>query len=72
MKKGDKIWITCEKQRVKGWIILVSPNQVSLMIGFEAMLSGHVGMMPILRNEEDGIYRALFNDAEVKIEARED
>jgi len=68
MKTGDRIKITCEGRQVEGEILMASSNQKSLMIGFEAMLSGHVGMMPVLLHE-DGVYRSIINEVEVELEA---
>lgn len=70
MERGDKIWITCEGRKVKGQITLASPNKISLMLSFEAMLAGHVIMMPVLRDEK-GVYRSILNNVEVQIEPRE-
>ena len=53
---------------VEGHVIYGSDNRASLMLGFEAILDGgFVGMMPVLLGE-DGVYRNIFTNHEVKIE----
>ena len=69
MKTGDAVMITCDGRCVPGEIVLASDNQASLMLRFEAMLHGHVGMMPVLR-DPGGIYRTLIGDHPVFIEPR--
>lgn len=65
-KNGDEVLIEYEGRSVPGWIILASPNSVSLMLGFEAMLGGHVGMMPVLRHD-DGVYRSIISEEAVRL-----
>ncbi|HYK65435.1 MAG TPA: hypothetical protein VEY94_10840 [Patescibacteria group bacterium] len=67
---GDLVWITCEGRTVEGEIILASENNVSLALGFEAILAGHVGKMPVLLHD-DGKYRSLIGNVEVAIRKRE-
>lgn len=68
LKTGDKVQIKCTGALfpVDGWVIFASPNGRSLMLGFEAILHGHVGMMPVLQGE-DGVYRSLIGNLEVII-----
>lgn len=63
---GDEVLIEYEDRSVSGWIVLASPNSISLMLGFEAMLGGHVGMMPVLCHD-DGIYRSIVTEKPVKL-----
>lgn len=53
-------------------MLLGSDNRRSLMLSFEAVLDGSVGMMPVLCDEEDCSkpcrYRNLITDHEVHIE----
>ena len=65
-KQGDVITIACDGRSVEGVILLASKNGASLMIGFEAILHGHVGMMPLARGD-DGVYRSIMDDTEVAI-----
>ncbi|ARL77585.1 hypothetical protein BOC55_35255 [Burkholderia pseudomallei] len=66
-QRGDAVWITCGSITVLGTIVLASENNVSLMLGFEAVLEGHIGAMPVFRHQ-DGIYRSIINDVAVHIE----
>lgn len=63
-RSGDAVMITCDGETIEGTILLASPNSVSLMLGFEAILAEHVGMMPVLRHK-DGVYRSIVNRTEV-------
>ena len=58
MKTGDAVSITYDGRTVPGTIKLASPNGRSLMLEFDAMLGGFVGMMPVLA-DDDGAYRDL-------------
>lgn len=51
LKQGDHIEIRCDGRRIDGRVIFGSPNGQSLMISFDAMLRGFVGMMPVLWHE---------------------
>jgi len=61
LQTGDAVKITYEGRTVDGFVIMASPNGRSLLVKFEAMLGGYVGMMPIL----DG--RDVFNDKPVTL-----
>jgi hypothetical protein len=67
-KKGDLVLIGCDDRSVEGHIILASDNQESLMLGFEAILDGHVGMMPVLL--QDGVYRSIVTGQAVAVMPR--
>lgn len=69
MKRGDKVNITCALQTVPGEVILASKNGRSLILGFEAILDGHVTLMPVLRCE-DGSYQALLTGSAVLLDPR--
>jgi hypothetical protein len=69
LRTGDEIMIEYEGRRVPGLIALASSNERSLMITFDAMIDGHVGMMPLLRDEH-GVYRSLATKKPVKITPR--
>ena len=68
-RKGERVWITCEGRRVEGVVLIASSNGKSLALGFEALLAGHVGVMPVLR-DHDGTYRSLAGEVEVTIEKK--
>lgn len=63
---GDNVLIECDGRAVAGHVVFASSNGKSLMLGFEALLDGHVGMMPVLR-DDDGVYRSILNGVVVKI-----
>src|SRR5258707_1239590 len=48
-EKGDAITITCGDRIVTGKIDLISKNQVSAVVTYDALLGGHAGMMPVMR-----------------------
>lgn len=66
MKKGDTVEISCLDRTVTGTLLLASENERSLMLLFEAILDGHVGMMPVFMGD-DGVYRALATGTKVTI-----
>lgn len=66
VKKGDTVELTVDDRTVEALVLLASPNGRSLVLGFEAILDGHVGKMPIF-NDDKGTYRALITGKEVQI-----
>jgi hypothetical protein len=60
LKTGDHVVITYATRTVRGVVRLASPNGRSLILEFDAMLGGFVGMMPVLQDETTGEYRDLF------------
>jgi hypothetical protein len=69
LKRGDFVWLTCGERTVEAMVLLRSMNGRSLMLGFDAMLDGHLGMMPVLQGE-DGVYRALVTQKVIEIKER--
>ena len=65
---GETVRITCAGRTLVGEIVFASGNGRSLMLGFEAILEGHVGMMPVLR-DDDSTYRSIMNGVAVMLEA---
>jgi hypothetical protein len=47
-KTGESVQITCEGRTVPGVVWRATANGVSLMLEFEAVLAGHVAMMPVV------------------------
>jgi len=70
MKRGDFVWIERDGQRERAMVTLASENGNSLMVMFDAMFHGYVGMMPLLR--EGGVYRDLFEGKTLKVEKIEE
>jgi hypothetical protein len=68
-KTGDAVLIECEGRRVPGEVVFASGNGVSLMLGFEAVLAGHVGMMPVLRDDK-GAYQSIMTGHAVALSVR--
>jgi hypothetical protein len=68
MKTGAPIWIGFDGRTVEGTVMMASDNGRSLFLAFEAMLGGHVGMMPVLL--EDGVYRSIITGEAVTITER--
>lgn len=66
--KGDLIRVTAFGQTCDAVVSLASANGVSLMIQFDAMLGGYVGMMPVVWNDESAQYEELFRGAAIQIE----
>jgi hypothetical protein len=69
LKTGDQIAITFEGRTVGGRVEFASSNGKSVMISFEAILGGFVGMMPVSR-EDDGTYTLVFGGAPIVIKPR--
>lgn len=50
-RTGDKVTICCAGCTVPGHVILAAGNGKALMLGFDGILDGHVGMMPVLADD---------------------
>lgn len=70
IRTGDTVMLTCEGRSVVARVVLASANGVSLFLQFEAILHGHAGSMPVLR-DEDGVYRSLIGAHPVGITERQ-
>lgn len=72
MKAGDAITITAieEGRTVNGTIIVISENQKSAVIGFDALLDGHVGQMPIMLDDDSEYYRSLITGCYLIVKPR--
>lgn len=67
--KGDRIEIDYNGRTVDGAVTLASPNGLSLMIEFEAMLGGHVGKMPVSMIDATNGY-SILDGTEITIRKR--
>lgn len=67
LPRGKRVRVTYQNRTIEAEVILGSDNRRSLMLRFDAMLGGFVGMMPVLQHE-DGTYRDLVERLEVGIE----
>lgn len=68
-QRGDHVWLTAEDRTVEAMVILASDNGRSLMLAFDALLHGHLGMMPVSRLD-DGKYVTLFGGYALQIEPK--
>lgn len=68
LRTGDAVQIACDGRRLPGTVILASPNGKSLVLKFEAILDGHLGIMPVLRTD-DGSYRSIMTGISVDLTA---
>jgi hypothetical protein len=69
MRKGTKCRIKYDGRSVDAWILLASDNDKSLAVGFDAMIDGHCGMMPLLsEHPESGLYRSVLTGKEYLLE----
>jgi hypothetical protein len=65
-EQGDKIEFDINGVTREGVIVLASPNNVSLMIGFRGIIDDHLGMMPVLRDDQDN-YHILTSNKPIEI-----
>lgn len=66
---ADPVTIGCQGRTVDGVVQLASSNGKSLMLCFDAMLDGHVGMMPVLLGD-DGVFRSIVTGTAVELTPR--
>jgi hypothetical protein len=65
-RKGDAILVTVGDRTVEGEVLMISENQVSALIGFDAMIGTHAGMMPVTRwDAARNAYRSIIDGTEV-------
>lgn len=60
---GEMVFVTYLGKTVPANVMMASENGKSLMLKFETMLGGYLGMMPILLHDgegEDGEYHDLI------------
>lgn len=66
-RRGDIVRIEYEGHTsVLGMIALASRNNKSIMLGFESIIDGHVGAMPVSLGT-DGVYRSIVTGIEVRL-----
>lgn len=69
MKTGDRVlleWDEHGQRRTEATVLLASGNGKSLIVEFEAILRGHVGMCPLLQ-EDDGSYVSVVDGLPVRL-----
>jgi len=65
-KQGDNVHVTAFGRTVFAWVLLASGNSESLMLGFDAMLGGYIGSMPLIWNVDR--FEDLFTGEAVTVE----
>lgn len=66
LRKGMFVHLTFDGRTVLAVVALVSENGRSLIFGFEALLGGYAGAMPVAL-QDDGTYVDLFHGRSVVI-----
>jgi len=59
LRTGDPVVITYDSRTVRGTVKLASSNGRSLVLEYEAILGGFLGIMPALM-DDDGSFRDLL------------
>lgn len=66
-RTGEECRITYGGRNEPAKVLLGSPNGKSLMLSFDAMLGGYVGMMPVTWHDEPGEFRDLICNLPVQL-----
>ncbi|MBK3333534.1 hypothetical protein [Burkholderia pseudomallei] len=66
-KRGDWVHLECDGHTLPAMVLLASANGKSLMLGFDAVIDGHVGTMPVLRSDDGMTYVSIVTGIEVHI-----
>jgi hypothetical protein len=61
-KRGDFVQLTIDGLTLRAMVALASPNGASLMVMFDGLLDGCVGMMPLLAHD-DGYHNLMTGRA---------
>jgi hypothetical protein len=66
LEKDDAIVVTCGDRTVPAKVEMISSNQVSILISFDALLGGHSGIMPATRwDMARNAYRSIIDGTEI-------
>jgi hypothetical protein len=65
-KTGDKLWVRYGGHTLEASVLFASHNRMSLILEFDAILGGHVGMMPVLQDDE-GVFRSIVTHEPVEL-----
>lgn len=67
-KTGDAIdiFVPGALASLRGYVKLASANGKSLVLVFEGILDGHLGMMPVLLGD-DGVYRSIVTGCKARL-----
>jgi len=66
-KTSDPVRIRYEGRVVAGKVLLASGNGVSLFLGFQALLGGHLDGMPVIWDEAAGEFQSIVTSKRVEI-----
>ena len=69
---GERVKIKIGEESVVGTVLFASGNGRSLLLNFNAMLSGYVMRMPVLWLPEQQKYVEVLKGREVKLERTEE
>lgn len=64
---GDLVEVRCDGASAPGVVILASRNGRSLMLSFEGIVAGFLGMMPVLWDDGTQMFRELMQDRPVEL-----
>ena len=67
-KVGQGILLECDGEKWLAEIVMTSKNGVSLMIGFNGTIHGHLNYMPVTYHGK-GTYRSIIDGTEVRVKA---
>ena len=67
-KAGDPVVIRAGDDAVRGVVRLASDNGRSLVIEFDAIVAGYIGVMPLLYQPGDDDYHDLFFGRPITLE----
>lgn len=67
---GSNVTVTYRGRVVKGTVVLGTSNGRSLMLSFDAMLGGYVGMMPVLWDDARAEFLGVVCGEPVKVDRR--
>jgi hypothetical protein len=66
--KDDEVLITYGDLIIRGRIDMISKNQVSALITFDAVIGRHFGSMPVMLHDvARGAYRSIVDDTEITV-----
>jgi hypothetical protein len=65
VKRGDTVRLTVGATTVQAFVIIGSGR--SAMLGFEAIVDGCLGMMPVYQDEHTGIWTNIVTGRHVEI-----
>jgi hypothetical protein len=68
-RKGDRVKIGWEGRTINAEVLIASPNGKSLMLQFEAIIGGYVGMMPVVQDDV-GKFHTIGTNEKLTVEAR--